>query len=119
MKSILFFFYLLELENPIEFTDNVLPGCLDTNSYTIYDDVLIVGNGATSKTLLNPITGERHDGQMSRFNKQLEYKDISNKDEKCERYRSMICADSNDRGERYFKSDKNHFVSFKLIFPSF
>ena len=107
MKSI--FFYLLELESPIEFTNDVLPGCLDTNFGAAYDDVLVAGYGQTSKVLINPSTNERHDGEISRFLKELEYKDISSQVEKCSRYRVLICV--NRKEERYCQSNKSHFIS--------
>ena len=94
-------FFFLELETPIEFTDDVLPGCLDTNSDTDYDDVLITGYGITSKRLFNPRTGEFTKGELSRFLKELEYKDVSNQIEKCLKNRSIICSKSINKKERY------------------
>ena len=117
MKSILS--DSLELETPIEFTDDVLPGCLDTNPYTAYDDVLIVGYGLTSKPERNQNTGETYEGEPSRFLKQLDYKDISNQNEKCSRNKRIICANSNNEKERYIFKNKNHFVYFKTNFSSF
>ena len=57
------FFDLLKLERPLEFTDDVLPRCLDTNSYIDY--------GQTK----------------SKFLKELKYKDISNQVKLCSKER--------------------------------
>ena len=60
-----------------------------------------------------------HKGEISRFLKEFEYKDISTKAGRCSRYKSIICVDNNEQEGRYCKTNKNHFVSFKLIFLLF
>ena len=113
------FFDHLELETPIEFTNDVLPGCLDTNSETAYDDVLITGYGLTSKVLINPKTGEKYTGDISRFLKELEYKDVSNQHETCSTYKGIICVNtSNNEKERYCQN-RRKIILYQTNFSYF
>ena len=87
---------LIELEQPLEFTETVLPGCLDTEkARKSYGDVVITGYGLTSKVMLDRRTGEVQKGSVSRFLKELDYKDTSESAEKCETLKGILCVDSN------------------------
>lgn len=87
---------LLELESPINFTNYVLPGCLDTNINKDYGrSIMLVGYGLTAKVIKNSKTGDIvQRGLKSRYLKELEYKDISGSVSKCYLYRSLLCVDS-------------------------
>ena len=89
---------LLELEEPLEFTDTVLPGCLDNQkAKSNYGDVVITGYGLTSKVILDMNTGEPvAKGSVSRWLKELDYKDISDSGEmeRCEKFKGILCVDS-------------------------
>lgn len=88
---------LLELEQPLEFTETVLPGCLDTEkARKSYGDVVITGYGLTSKVKLDRRTGQPvQESSVSRFLKELDYEDISESAEKCETLKGILCVDSN------------------------
>ena len=80
---------------------------------------MLAGYGLTSKVIIDQRTGEKHEGEISRFLKQLEYKDISNQVDRCSEYKGILCVDTINHEERYCQTNKNHLVTFKLIFPFF
>ena len=87
---------LLELEQPLEFTETVLPGCLDTEkARKSYGDVVITGYGLTSPWMFDRRTGQLvQEGSVSRFLKELDYKDISESTEACKTLKGILCVDS-------------------------
>ena len=91
---------LLELEEPLEFSSTVLPGCLDTQSdRKNYGDVVATGFGVTSKVVFDPKTGMPVKmSSASRFLKQLDNVDISENDQRCYDFKSSLCVDSKSSG---------------------
>ena len=92
---------LLELDEPLEFSSTVLPGCLDTQrTRTNYGDRLVVtGFGVTSKPVYDPKNNQVvNGGTRSRFLKELDIVDISETDERCASFEENICVDSKSPG---------------------
>ena len=87
---------LIKLEKPLELSQTVLPGCLDTEkARKSYGDVVITGYGLTSKPIVDRKQGrEIGNPSNSRFLKELGYKDISESDEKCRGSPGILCVDS-------------------------
>ena len=68
--------------------------------------MLLTGYGITSKLKIDPKTGvQTYDSGISRFLKEVEYKDTSDQVEKCSNDSGIICADSKIKGERYCQSN--------------
>ena len=87
---------LIKLEKPLELSQTVLPGCLDTEkARKSYGDLVITGYGVTSKRIFD-IKNRREIGvpSSSRFLKELGYKDISESGEKCQSIPGILCVDS-------------------------
>ena len=89
---------LLELEKPLSFGSGVLPGCLDMqNSSRSFGDLVATGYGFTSKFVLYhgfPVGSPK----SSRFLKELESKDISSTEPRCQTFKDTICIDSKSAG---------------------
>lgn len=91
---------IIELEEPLEFSETVLPGCLDTESARQnYGDIIATGFGLTSKLVIDPLTGRLvYTPSVSRFLKEVDYKDVSETEERCQDFKSNICVDSKSPG---------------------
>ena len=91
---------LLELEEPLEFSSTVLPGCLDMQrDRKNYGDVVATGFGLTSKLVIDPETDRAVKiPSASRFLKQLDNVDISENDQRCYDFKSSLCVDSKSSG---------------------
>lgn len=91
---------LLELDESLELSDTVLPGCLDTQrDRRNYGDVVATGFGLTSKLVIDPMTGKPvRMGSPSRFLKELENIDTSETDPRCHDFKSSLCVDSKSEG---------------------
>ena len=91
---------LLELEEPLEFSSTVLPGCLDMQrDRKNYGDVVATGFGLTSKLVIDPETDRAVKiPSASRFLKQLDNVDLSEISERCQKYKSNICVYSKPLG---------------------
>lgn len=76
---------------------------------------MITGYGITSKVLQERITGKTYKDDLSRYLKELEYKDISNETEKCSRHRGILCVNSNNEDERYWKSNLKKTNNLNLL----
>ena len=91
---------LLELEELLNFGSGVLPGCLDTqNSSRNYGDLVVSGFGLTSKLVLDHDSGWPVGfAQKSRNLKELDYKDISGTEPRCQTFKDSLCVDSKSAG---------------------
>lgn len=87
---------LLELEEPLNLTERIAPACLDNEkARKNYGNVVITGYGVTSKVIVDMRTGQPISKPVgSRFLKELDYKDISETGEKCQRFKGILCVDS-------------------------
>ena len=97
---------LLELKNPIQFSKKLLPACLNDNLDENYGSpILITGFGVTDKILFDPSTDEIIKGNPSKYLKEINYKDVSNKStsKKCKIDDGIICIDSIKENESFCK----------------
>lgn len=88
---------ILELESPIDFNNEILPACLDTepDRFDYGSSLILIGFGSDAKLVVNRTTNKRiQTVKASRHLKEVLYQDLSSSEKRCQNDPGKLCVDS-------------------------
>lgn len=90
---------ILELSSPIKFGPDVSPACITKKIQNDFPAVNTAGFGLVHRLEVDPLTGQRRPGNVSRYLKDVDLKDVSSTAKKCQEQPKLFCADKINKGE--------------------